>query len=128
MSETCYSSKVGMLKHVQQHESGSLFEKGRQYGVDEAQYIAKRADEEIRQLRERAERAEQLLEDRRWISVDERLPELDVEVFAYSPDYGFTVCWRKEQLDGIVWATEVGFVIHPTNWTPLPAAPDTQEG
>ena len=101
--------------------------------------------EAVNALRERAERAEQLLEERRWISVEERLPEADgvylgwatypagILVGEHETDVErclyergkWEVINNGDYVDGVYGNNYPATVTH---WMPLPAAPDAQEG
>lgn len=54
-----------------------------------------------------------------WISVNERLPEIDIRVIAYvDGDYDFL------RFNGDYWTRKVWPVGYsPTHWMPLPEAP-----
>jgi len=83
-------------------------------------------------MRERSERAEQLLEDRRWISVEERLPEENGMYLVWDPSenvhdfamYEGNWCYSFPPFDPILHDTSDEI----SHWMPLPAAPNTQDG
>lgn len=85
---------------------------------------------EGRDARIRAEaRAEALRE--RWISVEDRLPEIGKKVLAYRPtahlhaDSPITNCIYTGQINRSWEGVEHGFdrINHPTHWMPLPEPP-----
>lgn len=65
----------------------------------------------------------------RWISVKERLPEENVEVFvvAVGPSgkalFYATAMWRMTPIGRMEWEDENCVIHHPTHWMPLPAPP-----
>lgn len=74
-----------------------------------------------------------------WISVKDRLPELDAPVWLYDPDVGTFFGMRESSTDGWEWVEGSGLDLcprfgpgfdcvdctdcEPTHWLPLPAAP-----
>ena len=54
-----------------------------------------------------------------WISIDDKLPEENMDVRVYEPEVGQCVAWLD---DGDFYALGVNFV-EPTHWMPLPDPP-----
>jgi hypothetical protein len=61
----------------------------------------------------------QLREERRWISVEERLPEIGVGVLAIDDD-GIAVHWWDRHR----WCSKKACYTCPTHWQPLPPGPE----
>jgi hypothetical protein len=78
-------------------------------------------------LLEAAMRLEELVDDRRWIPVGERLPEKEVRVFVHLEQ-----ATHKSHSSVIAsrgsagWLTDHGFYVHPTHWQPLPPGPEDE--
>ena len=92
-------------------------------------------------IAEAAERMEELVEERRWVPVGERLPEIDVPVWVRAVrrgDYGYTeneVCMTVAKLGRHyseptpTWRETVPAARHSmgitvTHWMPLPPGPE----
>ena len=73
----------------------------------------------IAELEERIERLAAQVAELRWIPVSERLPDHDVVILAYHPDWGAgLIRWNK------YGANEVGLVpMAATHWLKLPDPP-----
>lgn len=54
-----------------------------------------------------------------WIDIKEQLPDENVDVLVYEPDFGLCIAWLD---DGDFYALGVNFV-EPSHWMPLPAPP-----
>ena len=67
-------------------------------------------------------RIEALEAERRWIPVSERLPDIAVDVLAYSPDFGVEVCHQV----GGNWSNNApgSCPFGATHWMPLPSTPE----
>ena len=74
------------------------------------------AGDEIAKLRAEIAR---LREERRWISVEERLPEIGVGVLAIDDD-GIAVHWWDRHR----WCSKKACHTCPTHWQPLPPGPE----
>ena len=76
-------------------------------------------------LLEAAQRLEELVEERRWVSVGERLPDDNVGVLAWGPfNDGAEMVWREH---GKWHLSFVGTYIPDstyTHWQPLPPGPE----
>lgn len=60
-----------------------------------------------------------------WISVEERLPEVNVACLVYNKYYGPMVGWR---VDGERFRIPGSrFPDHPTHWMPLPDPPEVEK-
>jgi hypothetical protein len=62
-----------------------------------------------------------------WISVEERLPDLDIKVLALVPGWGPVVAWRAipDHADVFEWASsDVECNDAVTHWRPLPPPPE----
>ena len=72
-------------------------------------------------LAEAAARLETLVEERRWIPVGERLPEVGslVRGFINGESMEATFCGGR----GLAWQTNRGG-LHATHWQPLPPGPE----
>ena len=78
-------------------------------------------------LLEAAARLETLVEERRWVSVEERLPEEGVEVLWWcnSDDQDRGVYVGKKDRSLIVWGSHEWFIDADfTHWMPLPPGPE----
>ena len=66
---------------------------------------------------------ERLREERRWISVEERLPEALETVLVYHLEYGW---WStaERHAEGH-WLDSGEDILQPTHWMPLPPEPAT---
>ncbi len=69
-----------------------------------------------------ATRLKELVEERRWVPVGERLPGVGVSVLAIDDD-GIAVHWWE----GHRWCSEKFCYTCPTHWMPLPSGPETKE-
>ena len=76
-----------------------------------------------------------------WIPCDERLPDFDVPVWLFDPEFGPFIGGRCDDGDGWLWANSLGTIwwnkrkaawdadlemdddYHPTHWMPLPNPP-----
>jgi hypothetical protein len=75
-------------------------------------------------LLEAAARLEELVEERRWVPVGERLPEDNVAVLCCGDGIGAEMVWREH---GKWHLSFVGTQIGPstyTHWMPLPPGPE----
>ena len=72
-------------------------------------------------LKEAAAEIERIREERRWVSVEERLPEEDVKVLTMGLQKHPVVCsfWHS---DGVF--RDGGIIEGVTHWMPLPAPPE----
>lgn len=60
-----------------------------------------------------------------WISVEDRMPENNDYVLAWSPRYGqVVIAWYYNE-DGL-WRTEDNFAPFPSHWMPLPEPPENE--
>jgi hypothetical protein len=78
-------------------------------------------------LAEVATRLEELVEERRWVPVGERLPADNVAVLCCGEDIGAEMVWRENEQWHLSW---VGTPISDstyTHWLPLPSRPETKE-
>jgi transcription elongation factor Elf1 len=65
-----------------------------------------------------------------WISVDERLPEVDKPVMLYSSDDGMCIGHRMRYIKkgyGYVESSDLNAVGGVTHWMPRPDSPDSPE-
>jgi hypothetical protein len=62
-----------------------------------------------------------LREERRWVSVGERLPDEGVKVLAFDPLFPVIQSARR---DGHGWNCEGLDFLTPTHWMPLPPGPE----
>lgn len=80
-------------------------------------------------LAEAAARLEKLVEERRWVSVDEKLPSDNVAVLVWGPCCGEAeMVWRER---GKWHLSFVGTYIPDstyTHWQPLPPGPEATNG
>ena len=67
---------------------------------------------------------ERLREERRWIPVEERLPEAGVWVICYHATHRL---WFQGMRDCGEWTDAEGVLVAPTHWQPLPAPPQEEE-
>ena len=81
------------------------------------QSIAKSMDNPVIQWA--AAEIARLREERRWISVEERLPEIGVGVLAIDDD-GIAVHWWDRHR----WCSKKACCTCPTHWHPLPPGPE----
>ena len=81
------------------------------------QSIAKSMDNPVIQWA--AAEIARLREERRWISVEERLPEIGVGVLAIDDD-GIAVHWWDRHR----WCSKKACHTCPTHWMPLPPGPE----
>jgi hypothetical protein len=64
-----------------------------------------------------------------WISVSDRLPPEDVEVFvaAFTPSkvplFYSSAKWRMTPRGSLAWQDEDCVINHPTHWMPIPPPP-----
>lgn len=67
------------------------------------------------------------LPDSQWVSVDERLPEINVDVIAFAK-YNATIdLVEVAYYDGEDWYTASGEHIRPTHWMKFPAPPKSTQ-
>ncbi len=81
------------------------------------QSIAKSMDNPVIQWA--AAEIARLREERRWVSVEERLPEIGVGVLAIDDD-GIAVHWWDRHR----WCSKKACHTCPTHWQPLPPGPE----
>ena len=75
-------------------------------------------------LAEVATRMEELVEERRWVSVEERLPNDNVAVLCWVDGCGTEMAWREK---GQWFLSFAGYPISDfalTHWMPLPPGPE----
>jgi hypothetical protein len=75
-------------------------------------------------LLETATRLEELVDDRRWIPVGERLPEDNVAVLCWVDGSGAEMCWKEK---GAWYLSFAGYGVSDctyTHWRPLPGGPE----
>jgi hypothetical protein len=75
-------------------------------------------------LLEAAIRLEELVDERRWIPVVERLPEDNVAVLCWVDGSGAEMCWREK---GAWYLSFAGYGVSDctyTHWRPLPGGPE----
>jgi Protein of unknown function (DUF551) len=75
-------------------------------------------------LLEAAQRLEELVEERRWVPVGERLPQDNVAVLCCGDGVGAEMVWRENGQWHLSW---VGTPISDstyTHWQPLPPGPE----
>jgi hypothetical protein len=74
-------------------------------------------------LSEAADRLAELVEERRWVPVAERLPEEGVEVLCLIQPECACVGYQTRVFGQVVWNDE-GALFRPTHWMPLPPGPE----
>ena len=98
--------------------------------VESLRYVAKSAKPvDAGQMREAANEIERLRAERRWISVEERLPEPDymgnpVGVLTCLPDGERCIGFCDNDEYGVRWHCQS--TQKPTHWMPLPEPPEVK--
>jgi hypothetical protein len=75
-------------------------------------------------LAEVAQRLEELVDERRWVPVGERLPSDNVAVLCWVDGSGAEMCWREK---GAWYLSFAGYGVSDctyTHWQPLPPGPE----
>jgi len=86
-------------------------------------------DECMLDVRDAIEELERLYAERRWIPVEEELPEHGEEVLAYFPPQPYCpnpVVGEAVHAGKGNWSTEHGGWFHVTHWMPLPEPPEVK--
>lgn len=81
-------------------------------------------DECMLDVRDAIEELERLYAERRWIPVEERLPEEGVSVLVNHWITGIEMAYRRGDQWGITWTGFIGSGSGYSHWMPLPSPPD----
>lgn len=81
-------------------------------------------DECMLDVRDAIEELERLYAERRWIPVEERLPEEGVSVLVNHWITGIEMAYRRGDQWGITWTGFIGSDSGYSHWMPLPSPPD----
>lgn len=89
--------------------------------------VARRSEKRARRIKKLKARIAELEEERRWIPVGERLPELDQDVLAIVDDRIVVGNFYEDTEHGVYFSSGDDCMNVATHWMPLPKFPEVEQ-